>query len=77
MPKKASSINHNEIAILDFGSQYTHLIAWRVREPLWTVALHPAGVAVALAIQWNALIRALLGLKAGWKGRAYPATTRP
>lgn len=61
--------------VLGFGLRAA--IAWRVREPLWTVALHPAGVAVALAIQWNALIRALLGLKAGWKGRAYPATTRP
>jgi len=31
-------------------------------------------VLVALAIQWTALVRSMLGLQAGWKGRAYPAT---
>jgi hypothetical protein len=31
-------------------------------------------VLVALAIQWTALARGLLGRPAGWKGRAYPAT---
>jgi hypothetical protein len=30
-------------------------------------------VLVALAIQWTALVRSMLGLKAGWKGRAYSA----
>lgn len=49
-------------------------ITWRAREPWWTVALHPLTMLVALAIQWTALIRALLGRPAGWKGRAYPAT---
>ncbi|WP_431283361.1 glycosyltransferase [Humitalea sp. 24SJ18S-53] len=43
------------------------------REPWWTVPLHPVCVAVALAIQWTALVRGALGLSAGWKGRAYPA----
>ena len=47
----------------------------RTREPWWTVPLHPLTVLVALAIQWTALIRVALGLKAGWKGRAYPSTT--
>lgn len=45
----------------------------RVREPWWTVPLHPLAVAVALAIQWTALARGLLGKPAGWKGRAYGA----
>ncbi|MCK8785458.1 glycosyltransferase family 2 protein [Roseomonas sp. NAR14] len=45
----------------------------RAREPWWTVPLHPATVAVALAIQWNALLRTALGRPAAWKGRAYPA----
>lgn len=45
----------------------------RTREPGWTVLLHPAAVAVALAIQWTALPRALLGRKEDWKGRAYAA----
>jgi len=46
----------------------------RTGEPWWTVPLHPLTVLVALAIQWTALVRAALGLKAGWRGRAYPAT---
>ena len=46
----------------------------RAREPWWTVPLHPLTVAVALAIQWTALVRWALGRPAGWKGRAYPAT---
>jgi hypothetical protein len=46
----------------------------RTREPWWTVPLHPLTVIVALAIQWTALLRSALGLKSGWKGRAYPAT---
>lgn len=49
-------------------------ITWRAREPWWTVPLHPFAVAVALAIQWTALLRSALGRPAGWKGRAYPAT---
>jgi len=48
-------------------------ITWRGREPSWTVPLHPATVAVALAIQWTALVRGALGRPAGWKGRAYSA----
>ncbi|MCO6418135.1 glycosyltransferase [Siccirubricoccus sp. KC 17139] len=49
-------------------------ITRRAQEPWWTVPLHPLTVAVALAIQWDALGRAALGRGAGWKGRAYPAT---
>jgi Glycosyl transferase family 21 len=49
-------------------------VTLRVREPWWTVPLHPAAVAVALAIQWAALVRGLLGKPAGWKGRAYQGT---
>ena len=49
-------------------------VTWRAREPWWTVPLHPVTVLVALAIQWTALVRSMLGLQAGWKGRAYPAT---
>ena len=49
-------------------------VTWRSGEPWWTVPLHPLTVVVALAIQWTALARSALGLPAGWKGRAYPAT---
>jgi hypothetical protein len=49
-------------------------VTWRAQEPWWTVPLHPATMAVALAIQWAALLRSALGRPSGWKGRAYPAT---
>jgi hypothetical protein len=49
-------------------------VTWRTREPWWTVPLHPVTVLVALALQWTALVRGLLGYPAGWKGRAYPGT---
>lgn len=52
-------------------------ITRRVGEPYWTVALHPAAVMVALAIQWTALTRFLLGRKEGWKGRSYAAPEAP
>jgi hypothetical protein len=52
-------------------------ITRRVGEPYWTVALHPLAVMVALAIQWTALVRALLGRKEGWKGRDYAAPEAP
>ena len=48
-------------------------VTWRTREPWWSVPLHPLTVLVALAIQWTALARSALGIKAGWKGRAYAA----
>jgi hypothetical protein len=47
------------------------LITWRMREPWWSVPLHPVAVAVALAIQWSALLGGGLGLKPEWKGRSY------
>ncbi len=52
-------------------------ITRRVREPAWTVLLHPVAVVIALAIQWTALVRALMGRKEGWKGRAYAAPETP
>jgi hypothetical protein len=46
-------------------------VTFRVREPWWTIPLHPLAVAVALAIQWTALVRGLMGKREAWKGRAY------
>jgi hypothetical protein len=46
-------------------------VTFRVREPWWTIPLHPLAVFVALSIQWTALVRGLLGKREGWKGRAY------
>jgi hypothetical protein len=48
-------------------------ITRRARESWWSVPLHPATVAVALAIQWTALLRARRGRPAAWKGRVYHA----
>ncbi|MFC0408616.1 glycosyltransferase [Roseomonas elaeocarpi] len=53
---------------------FRSLVTWRGREPSWTIPLHPAAILVALAIQWTALIRAAMGRKEGWKGRAYSAS---
>lgn len=47
--------------------------ALRFRQSLPGALLHPAGVAVMLAIQWNALLRARRGRPATWRGRAYPS----
>lgn len=52
-------------------------ITKRAGEPGWTILLHPLAVAVALAIQWTALVRRLTGRKEGWKGRAYTAPEVP
>lgn len=41
-------------------------------EPMATIPLHPAAVAVALAIQWNVLLRGTRAGAASWKGRRYP-----
>lgn len=42
-------------------------------EPAATIPLHPAAVLVALAIQWNVLLRRERAGAAVWKGRSYPA----
>ncbi|GJE18530.1 glycosyltransferase [Methylobacterium marchantiae] len=41
-------------------------------EPAITILLHPLGVAVALAIQWNVLLGPRRAGAAVWKGRSYP-----
>ena len=47
-------------------------ITLAVRAPLATIPLHPAAVAVGLAIQWNVLLRRERAGAATWKGRSYP-----
>ncbi len=59
------------IIALALGFALRAAVTLRVREPWWTIPLHPVTVAVALAIQWTALVRGLMGKPAGWKGRAY------
>ena len=48
------------------------LVAIRFRQNRPGVALHPAGAALLLTIQWTALVRALLRRPAVWRGRSYP-----
>jgi hypothetical protein len=49
------------------------LLALRLRQPIGSALLHPLGVAALLVVQWAALFRALRGIPATWRGRAYPA----
>lgn len=63
------------ILALAIGFALRTAVTLRVREPWWTIPLHPVTVAVALAIQWAALVRGLMGKPAGWKGRAYSGKT--
>jgi hypothetical protein len=49
-------------------------ITLAVRAPLATIPLHPAAVLVALAIQWNVLLRRERAGAATWKGRSYPVS---
>ncbi len=47
------------------------LAAWRYRQDWRGAVLHPAGIAVLLAIQWYSLGRKLTGGAVSWKSRAY------
>jgi len=47
------------------------VLALRFRQSWLSVLLHPIGVTLLLVLQWTALARALLGVKATWRGRAY------
>jgi hypothetical protein len=49
------------------------LLAWRFRQSWLSATLHPVGIVVLLVLQWTALLRAALGVKATWRGRAYTA----
>ncbi len=49
------------------------VLAARFRQPEVSALLHPFGVAALLVVQWAALLRALRGRPATWRGRAYPA----
>ena len=47
--------------------------ALRFRQPMESALMQPLGIIALLAIQWHALLRALLKRPNRWKGRAYPA----
>ncbi|MGH1588225.1 glycosyltransferase [Methylobacterium phyllosphaerae] len=64
------------LAIVAFGLSLATrtAITAAVRAPWATIPLHPAAVAVALAIQWNVLLRRERAGAATWKGRSYPVS---
>ena len=49
------------------------VLAVRFLQPVVSALLHPLGVLALLVVQWTALVRAALGKKATWRGRAYSA----
>ncbi len=49
------------------------VLALRFRQPVVSALLHPLGVLVLLILQWWSLLRALAGVRATWRGRAYTA----
>ena len=61
------------LAALVLGIGLRLLLAARFGQPEWSALLHPFGVLGVLAVQWAALVRALRGRPATWRGRAYPA----
>ena len=58
-------------AALSWGTRAALAAAYR--QPWLGVALHPAGVAFFLAVQWYAFARKLFGKPAAWRGRSYAA----
>jgi hypothetical protein len=61
------------LAALGTAALYSPRLAGmrRFRQSPLGAALHPLGVAVLLALQWYALLRAAAGRPAAWKGRRY------
>ena len=57
--------------ILSVGLRF--ILAARFRQPEASALLHPFGILALLVVQWSALVRALRGRPAIWRGRAYPA----
>jgi hypothetical protein len=55
------------------------LAAWRFKQSWLGVLLHPLAIAVFLAIQWHAFIRAVQQRPQTWKGRTYcgPSNSTP
>lgn len=63
------------LAILGVSCVYAlrALLAARFGQSWLGAALHPLGVLVLVGLQWLALTRQAMGIKATWRGRAYTA----
>lgn len=57
--------------VLAWLPRFTAAVAYRQSFP--GALLHPLGVVLLLAIQWQALVRKQMGLGSSWRGRTYPA----
>ena len=60
----------SEITLLVIISSFILSYCPRFRQSVGSTLFHPLAVGVFLVIQWVALGRRALGLKASWKGRA-------
>jgi hypothetical protein len=49
------------------------ILTWRFGGPIVSALLHPLDVLALLIVQWAALLRAVRGQPATWRGRTYPA----
>lgn len=49
-----------------------HCACWRFHQSGLGVVFHPLAILLLLAIQWYAVIRAVIGKPVGWKGRPRP-----
>jgi hypothetical protein len=47
------------------------LAAWRFKQSPFGALLHPLGIVLLLAIQWQAFARWWLKIPSAWKGRNY------
>ncbi len=72
-------MNHEPRLAVVFGAALFNslairtLLALRFDGSLLGVVCHPLAIVCLLAIQWYAVILAILGKPVGWKGRAHPA----
>ncbi len=69
LPPEATALA-GAASALSLGTRAAITLA--TREPAATIPLHPVSIAVALAIQWNVLLRRERAGAATWKGRSYP-----
>ncbi len=51
-------------------------MARRFEQSMLSALLHPVGVSLLLAIQWQAALERLAGRSSSWKGRSYPPVPR-
>jgi glycosyltransferase involved in cell wall biosynthesis len=58
-------------AALVFGYTIRFVSAARYRQSWLSAILHPIGILVLLLLQWSALLRKMLGIRAKWKERKY------